>query len=141
MGRDVQNESIIQLLLQFNQLVQERLEQTIELPLSIPQLSAVDFIARHEHSAMKELARYLSITPASTSALIKKLEARGTVVRTVDPEDGRIVRLALTEDGAEALQQVHAEVADQLTFFVEALSAGEQQQLYQILLKMIGSAG
>ncbi len=50
----------------------------------------------------KDLAHALDVAPPVISALLRSLEAKGLIERTLDPEDHRRVSLALTESGREA---------------------------------------
>jgi DNA-binding MarR family transcriptional regulator len=46
-----------------------------------------------------ELARWLSVPPTTVSSVVRRLEARGHLVRTPNPDDGRSSLLALTAEG------------------------------------------
>ncbi len=64
-----------------------------------------------------EVADYLLLLHHSTVGLIDRADAAGLVSRTRDEEDRRVVRLHLTEDGAErleALSALHLEELDRL---------------------------
>lgn len=58
----------------------------------------LDFVGRG-HTHPKELAALLGTVPPAVSTMIAELEARGLLVRRSDPDDGRRVRLSLTENG------------------------------------------
>ena len=57
-----------------------------------------------------EVADYLVSRHHSTVELVDRADAAGLVTRARDPDDHRVVRLALTDDGArrlEALSELH----------------------------------
>jgi len=53
-----------------------------------------------------ELAGYLLLRPHSTVELVDRAVAAGLVERTRDPQDGRVVRVRLTEAGDRILQEL-----------------------------------
>ncbi len=61
-----------------------------------------------------DLAGYLLLRPHSTVELVDRAEAAGLVERTPDTEDGRVVRVRLTEDGEEILQKLTRAHLDRL---------------------------
>jgi DNA-binding MarR family transcriptional regulator len=61
-----------------------------------------------------DLAGYLLLRPHSTVELVDRAEAAGLVERTPDAGDGRVVRVRLTGDGEEILQQLTRAHLDQL---------------------------
>jgi DNA-binding MarR family transcriptional regulator len=61
-----------------------------------------------------DLAGYLLLRPHSAVELVDRAEAAGLVKRTPDREDGRVVRVRLTEDGDRILQQLTRAHLDRL---------------------------
>lgn len=53
-----------------------------------------------------DIANYLLLKPHSTVELIDRAEAAGVVMRTSDPDDGRLVRVMLTEQGEKVLNRL-----------------------------------
>ena len=56
-------------------------------------------IRRYSGLTQRELSDRLLVVKSNATALLKKLEARGLVRRTPDPEDSRVKRLSLTRSG------------------------------------------
>ena len=61
-----------------------------------------------------DLAGYLLLRPHSTVELVDRAEAAGLVERTPDADDGRVVRVRLTGEGEEILQQLTRAHLDRL---------------------------
>ncbi len=59
-----------------------------------------------EPPAVGDLAGYLLLRPHSTVELVDWAELAGLVQRTRDPADGRVVRVRLTPEGDQILQQL-----------------------------------
>ena len=90
-------------------------------------------ISQHSGITQKELAEILEIQPASVSELLMKLEHKGLVLREKDEQDRRSIRVRLTQNGNQALQQPQDTPADPF----QALSAEEQEQLRSLLQKLL----
>ena len=68
-----------------------------------------------------ELADYIGITRPAASRLLKRMEARGFVVRAEGDGDGRSVDLGLTEAGQEVLDRARPRVDAMTAHFVSKL--------------------
>jgi DNA-binding MarR family transcriptional regulator len=76
---------------------------------------------------VRDVAEYLLVRHHSAVELIDRAEAAGLVLRGADTEDGRSVRLALTELGEDRLEKLtasHLEELRRLTSEFNALWAG-----------------
>src|SRR5579875_886360 len=74
-----------------------------------------------------ELADYLLLRHHSAVGLVDRADAAGLVTRARDDHDHRVVRLRLTEDGAErleALSALHLQEIERLSLDVAAVWAG-----------------
>jgi len=69
--------------------------------LSMPESSTLSRLDRGGPATSSDLARLDKISPQSMGATIATLERRGLVVRSRDPEDGRRIVLAITEQGRQ----------------------------------------
>lgn len=58
-----------------------------------------------------ELAEWMAAPPTTVSSYVKRLEARGHVTRTANPDDRRSYRLSLTAAGRRAHQDAGARFA------------------------------
>jgi DNA-binding MarR family transcriptional regulator len=59
-----------------------------------------------EPPTVGDLAGYLLLRPHSTVELVDRAELAGLVQRSRDPADGRVVRVRLTPEGDQILQQL-----------------------------------
>jgi DNA-binding MarR family transcriptional regulator len=76
-------------------------------PMGLTHPQYLVMLALWEQAPLKvgELARKLSLEPATLSPLLKRLEANGMVTRERDPHDDRALAVALTARGADARNQ------------------------------------
>lgn len=84
-------------------------------------------IAAHSGSSSRELADMMDIRPSSLTEMLNKLEENGVVVRTRDEKDMRVVRVSISELGAEELKR-HKEAKRQyIDILAEGLDEEEQK--------------
>jgi DNA-binding MarR family transcriptional regulator len=74
-----------------------------------------------------ELARLVGVTQPRITTLVQSLEERGLLSREPDPDDGRAVRIALSQDGRELFEarQRRIGVALAASLAEQRLDAGE----------------
>ena len=76
-----------------------------------------------------ELAAREGISQPGVTQLVNRLERRGWVERRTDPQDGRVVVVAITDDGGRALDRVRAEYRALLHEEITALDDAEVETL------------
>jgi DNA-binding MarR family transcriptional regulator len=88
-----------------------------------------------------DLARRLLLTPSGVTRLLEGLESSGLVERAACDSDLRVTYAQLTDRGRETLAEASCgHVASIRTLFEEHLSAGEIEQLGEMLAKLPGVA-
>ncbi len=103
------------------------------------QAGMLAILASHGEMSQARLADKLGVRSASASELLSKMEAEGLVCRAPDEEDGRAYKVALTEEGRAAAQEVQAERRARDAHLFEALIEDEKEQLTQLLDKLAHS--
>jgi DNA-binding MarR family transcriptional regulator len=78
--------------------------------------------------AIGDLAGYLLLRPHSTVELVDRAEVAGLVERMPDAEDGRVVRVRLTGEGEEILQQLTRAHLDRLNELAAVLDEFVERQ-------------
>ena len=71
------------------------------------------------------------------SEISAKLEHKGLLSREKDPSDKRKILLTLTEAGREDVEQYQRQAAKKHFSYFNALTIDEQQQLSQLLEKLL----
>ena len=85
------------------------------------------------------LQEKLDIQPGSMSEIAAKLEHKGLLFRQKDPADKRQILLTLTEAGRTDVEQFRKCGRSQHTADFDALTPEEQQQLSDLLEKLLAS--
>ena len=92
-------------------------EQAESLGLTTAQHQLLLAVRGHpgeQDPTITEVAAYLLVKHHTAVGLVDRTQALGLVVRRPDPEDQRVVRLGLTEVGAERLRALSARHVEEL---------------------------
>ena len=76
-----------------------------ETGFGVGQWFALVTLERSDGMSQGEMSRVFGVDPARVSRVGRVLEGEGLVRRERDPEDGRVVRLYLTDAGRKALEK------------------------------------
>jgi DNA-binding MarR family transcriptional regulator len=88
-------------------------------------------------STVAELARWLQVDAGAMTRLLDRLEKKGLCKRVRSTEDRRVVKVELTPEGAAAIQQVPAVLADVMNAHLAGFSKTEWQALKTYLQRML----
>ena len=97
------------------------------------QLHAMIVIAEHPNVTMKEFAKYLHISSPSATSFVDRLVKLRWVERMSDPDNRKLVHLALLPDGKVALEKAKREHAAVMHDLFSLLSPDDQLQLERVL--------
>ncbi len=104
--------------------------------MSLTQLRVLA-ILRDREPKLTELAAYLGLERSSVSGLVDRAVRRGLVSRVASADDGRAVRLGLTEEGHREAARGTAEIATLMAPMMGALTPAEQNRLGGLLEKLL----
>lgn len=79
--------------------------------VTMVQMRVLDELKHCQTCTIGDLADAMGSAPGNASAMCKTLEKKGLVTRTRNPEDERIVLVALTDQGKELLQDIESELS------------------------------
>jgi DNA-binding MarR family transcriptional regulator len=88
---------------------------------------------------MGELSQALSVPLYAATRMVDSLVATGLADRLPDPDDRRVVRVTLTEDGRRLHQAIEAHVAQSIQRIMACLTPEEQDILITLLRKVASS--
>ena len=104
--------------------------------LSLTQLRVLA-ILRDREPKIAELATYLGLERSSVSGLVDRSVARGLVRRAPGGDDGRVVRVSLTEEGRRFAAALSGEFAVVAAPMIDKLGRAEQKRLNALLVKFL----
>lgn len=95
-------------------------------------------LSKHDRPLrLGELNRSVLLSQPALSRLVERLAERGLVERAPDPEDGRGVRLALTEAGREQQRRTGRRHAADVTREVAAALTEDEMRLLEALTRKL----
>lgn len=102
--------------------------------LTSPQLLLMQAIANNpENSTLGNLAKQISLSQATVTSIIDRLESRNLVYRVRSEADKRFIRLHLTDQGKQALLQAPTPLQES---FVKKFSSLEEWEQHMILASL-----
>ena len=96
----------------------------------------IEALAQAETMTPGELARMLGVRPPTITKTIGRLEEQGFVVRSASEDDGRQVRVALTQAGRDVLGTMNKALAKAEKQALKGVKKKERKQLEKILGKI-----
>lgn len=106
-----------------------------ELELTYTQYITMMVLWEKKETNVKELGSYLYLDSGTLTPVLKKLEAKGYIIRKRSKEDERNLLVSITEEG-ERLRDRAVEVPKKIHQCVN-LEPEEAEQLYQLLYKAL----
>ncbi len=127
-------------LVQLSFAIQRVLERVAdEHELSLVQLRLLG-ILRDREPGMQEIATFLELDKSSVTGLVDRAERRGLVRRASSPEDGRAVRVALTEQGRDLTKKGVKQLQRELSALVEGLTEADRKRLSGLASQVVFNA-
>ncbi len=110
-----------------------------ESPLSMPQVTMLNWVARSPGCGVRDIAKGLHVTPPTVSVGIRRLVQDGWLEQRSDPDDRRARPIFLTEKGGELIETIREYRTQMLKLFLSGLERDEQDQLICLLDRAITS--
>lgn len=106
-----------------------------EVDLTYTQYIAMMALWEKKTMTVKELGNCLYLDSGTLTPLLKKMEAKGLVMRKRSKEDERNLMITLTKDG-ERLKEKAAQIPEKMASCL-SLEPSEAETLYRILYKLL----
>lgn len=87
--------------------------------------------------ASAKLADVAGLTCGATSKVLEKLESKGLIARTANPQDSRVQWLFLTQEGVRMLPKLAALADQNDDYFFGCLDPEERTLLRRVLNKVV----
>ena len=106
-----------------------------KMDLTYTQYVVMMYFWEKKSSNVKELGKALMLDPSTLTPLLKKLEAKGYLIRERSQSDERNLTVTITEAG-DKLQDAALSVHDEMCGCID-LSAEEAETLYKLIAKVL----
>jgi DNA-binding MarR family transcriptional regulator len=93
--------------------------------LSHAALMSLAQVSKRESIRLSELAALELVSAPAVTRIVAELEARGLVIRSADPNDGRASRIHITSAGTEAILRARAARARVVTDLLAGLGSAD----------------
>ena len=93
--------------------------------LSLVHLNVMSVLDAVGALPMGHLAEALDVSQASATGIVDRMEQRGLVTRQRDPDDRRVTRVALTDEGRAVISGLATERRDRLSKLLDELTDDE----------------
>ena len=134
-GTSADTEELVDLLLGVMQLMRQHLDEvTASFELTPQQALTLRFLG--DPAPMGDLASHLHCDASNVTGIADRLEERGLVERTPDPDDRRVKRLVLTDAGRELRDELLDELLGNAPVRAR-LSREEQRDLADLLSSVL----
>jgi DNA-binding MarR family transcriptional regulator len=110
-------------------------DKLADLGLFAGQEQVLQALASTGLMTMGELASILRVRPPTASKTVSRLAAMNLVERHAEPDDARVVRVKLTEQGHEKATAIEALWGDVETELLEGFDGKERKRLRKMLRK------
>jgi len=107
-----------------------------EYDLFPPQLLVLRALDRPR--PMRDVAATMGCDNSNLTGITDRLEERGLVQRSPDPDDRRVKRLVLTEDGERLRDEIAARLRPPPPGAIDSLTQRDLRQLQALLRKALG---
>jgi MarR family transcriptional regulator, organic hydroperoxide resistance regulator len=97
------------------------------------QAMCLRMMATHDGSTQREIGDLLHLTAPTVTAMLKRMERGGTVVREPDPTDQRVTRVRLTPAGQELERELRAVLAARIGRLLDTMPAADRDDLARLL--------
>ncbi|HVC36933.1 MAG TPA: MarR family transcriptional regulator [Gammaproteobacteria bacterium] len=108
--------------------------------LTTPQLICLQHLLEQGAMTTGMLAQSVSLSPATISGILDRMERRGLVTRERRPEDKRWVLVAVTHAGQVAAEAAPSYLAKRLTQALERLPEDERAEIQRVILYLADMA-
>ena len=101
------------------------------------QYAALQTVAAAPGTDQRTLAKAIGLDTSTVAGVVDRMEARGLLQRAASPEDRRVRRLTLTDDGQELLQAMNADVLLAQQRMLEPLPKPERTEFMRMLRTLV----
>jgi DNA-binding MarR family transcriptional regulator len=127
---------LINLFFMTNRSLHQHMQKNVITSFSFIQFLTTQFVRENGPVNMKDIARFLSIAPASATSLVNGLVETGVLVRAADAKDRRIIRLRATVYGKKQLSNAENQAKKELKRIFLKLNNEDRKHLAAVLDKL-----
>jgi len=109
--------------------IRKQARQCNTIDISVPQIRVLAYLRLAPGASLTQLAENLGVTKATASNLIDRMVQRQLVMRCENTEERRSVKLTITKDGEQHLQEARAMVLKGLANNLEKVAQEKRRKI------------
>ena len=109
----------------------------VKYDLTLGQFGVLEALYHKGDMTVGQVQRKILSSTGTMPVIVKNLEKRGLITRTISPEDRRQVILSLTDEGRSPIEKVFPENKEMVLEYFSVLSKEDQEHLFKLLQKTI----
>lgn len=136
------SQMVLETLRQIGHAIDLRSRQLMKtVGLSVPQLLVLKAVADNDQAAIGRIAERVSLSQATVTTIVDRLEQHGLVVRHRDSVDRRRVRISATEAGKAMITSNPVILQEEFSELFGTLEPWEQTQILSSLQRVASMMG
>ncbi|MCL5998970.1 MAG: MarR family transcriptional regulator [Chloroflexi bacterium] len=127
-----------QLLAQFSQMYRTAVDAFMDrLDMHRGQALLLCTVAKRDGMTQSEIAEQLSVQGATITNMLQRMPRRGLVLRRRDPDDNRLVRVYVTDEGRNKEHAIDLQLRTLEQTVLKGIGEQDRQVLRQLVWQMI----
>jgi len=111
-----------------------------EKSLSRSMIGTLFHLGHRDHAGVTDLGEHLGVSSAAASQMLEHLVEEGLIQRLEDPDDRRMKKITLTEEGTRVMKESVSARLDWIDALEESLSEKEKEQITKAMQLIIEKA-
>jgi len=107
-------------------------QEILHMDICFPEICVLGQLSSNQEPTMSELGRSISMDLSTLTRTVDKLVEKHFVVRKPDPEDRRVVRVAITAGGRRIVSRFHEQRKKKIESILRQMTSQERRDLLNI---------
>lgn len=104
--------------------------------ITLPQFLILGFLEKNGEVKMSDLAHFMSVTTAAMTGIVDRLVKYGYVVRALEPEDRRVIRIKITSKGSDLIKKINCRRRQMIIDIFAKVSERDRADYLRVLTKI-----
>ncbi len=107
-------------------------QEVLHIDISFPEIFVLRQLSSNKEPTMSELGRSISMDLSTLTRMVDKLVEKEFVVRKRDPEDRRMVRVAITAEGRKIISRFEEQKKKKIESILRQMTSQERKDILNI---------
>jgi len=107
-------------------------QEVLHMDISLPEIFVLRQLSSNEEPTMSELGRSISMDLSTLTRTVDKLVEKDIVIRKPDPEDRRMVRVAIAAEGRKIINRFEEQRKKKIESILRQMTSQERRDLLNI---------